>query len=164
MSAVDMNAKMQLVPELRSEYASYPMERAKWLSAGDKAPDGNRAFIASPKPEKGETKELKPDYVWGPGTYGFGYYHLLTKESYVILSARLQSEPSQGCSCFGSSTKDTPKQEDLNDVYLVMYYRSKSPVPNDRMAKEHCLKEAGMAFRPADDLGVFDVKPSVIKK
>jgi hypothetical protein len=52
-----MNAKFQLVSELAaSKYTAYPMEQTKWLSPKEKTHEGNPAFIASPKPEKGQTK------------------------------------------------------------------------------------------------------------
>jgi hypothetical protein len=164
----DMNAKFQVVPELAaSKYGAYPMELTKWLSPQEKTPEGNPAFIASPKPEKGQTSVLKPDYVWGPGMYGFGYYHLLTKESYKILAARLHNElaPDVGCSCFGggSSTADTPNRKDLAEVHIVMYYRSKSSVPNDSVARKEGLKADGIAFQPMDNLSILDLKPSKIK-
>jgi hypothetical protein len=99
--------------------------------------------------------------------FDFGYYHLLTKESYVILASRLQSEasPEVDCSCFGggNSTEETPNKKDLPDVHIVMYYRSKSPVPNDRLAREHGLKADGAAHAPMDDICILDIKPSKIK-
>ena len=123
----DINAKMQKrVPELKSKYAAYPMNEVSWLKPPAKAPNGKPLFIKSPQPEKGEVKEVKLDYVWGPGTYGFGYYHMLMKEAYVILSARLQKEsaPSIGCGCFGGGEKDPDKLSDLKEIHHIMYFRS----------------------------------------
>lgn len=168
MSKESINAMMgRVVPELNSSYAAYPMANKAWVSASGKAPDGQPAFEASPKAPKGETKPLKKDYVWGPGTRGFGYYHMTTKEAYVILSARLQHEAGgsahAGC-CGRSKTSDeTPRQEALKEIHHLMYFRSQSPVPNDKEARIHGLRQNAAAFRPDSDLGPWDIKPSKVR-
>lgn len=135
-SAMDngINAKMRKrVPELKSEYAAYPMNyEGNWPKPPATAPDGNKLFVKSPPAPKGEAKELKDDYVWGPGTYGFGYYHLLTKDAYKILEARLavDSAPTVGCGgCFGKGSSgadeyDPERRSDLKEIHHIVYFRS----------------------------------------
>mmetsp|Transcript_2910 Transcript_2910/g.6740 ORF Transcript_2910/g.6740 Transcript_2910/m.6740 type:complete len:168 (-) Transcript_2910:192-695(-) len=149
----DMNEKMQLVPELRSPLAAYPMDRKKWLPPMAKTSDGKVGFIASPQPPKGETKQLKPDYVWGPGTRGFGYYHVLTKEAYVALEARMAKELAPTVSCCSGKSKDEDRDmEDLRYVHrIVVYPRSKSPIPKDTYALEHSVAEGRAAFVPPEN-------------
>ena len=155
------NARMaELVPELKSEYGRYPMKREKWVpsSPNEKSPDGKPSFLASPR-DPGNTKPLLDDYVWGPGSRGFGYYHLTTKEAYATLEARLQSASAPTC-CFGGS-KD---KSDLKELHIIMYYRAGSPKPDDDIAREHGAKMSGAAFRAPDDFGLWELNLKAIKK
>uniref|UniRef100_A0A6U0FT60 Uncharacterized protein n=1 Tax=Helicotheca tamesis TaxID=374047 RepID=A0A6U0FT60_9STRA len=158
MLSNDINQKMQLVPELRSPHARYPLNRSHWIKTTQEPrtpkKDGDElTFIARPKPPKGQTNEVKLGYVWGPGPRGFGYYHLLTQASYTALAARLHSEtaPSVTC-CFGKSKEDNVNLQDLQYVYqIVVYPRSRSPVPKDSYAYEHSVQEGRAAFVPTED-------------
>ena len=81
-----------------------------------------------------------------PGSKGFGYYHLLTKDSYVALAARLHGKTSPTVSCRGGKNKqDSAELEDLRHVYqFVVYPRSKCPVPKDSLAYNHGVEEGGL--------------------
>ena len=48
-------------------------------------------------------------------------------------------------------------------LFLDPTHHDRSPVPRDDVAKEHTMKQNAAAFRPQEDLGVFDVKTSKIK-
>mmetsp|Transcript_19417 Transcript_19417/g.55857 ORF Transcript_19417/g.55857 Transcript_19417/m.55857 type:complete len:204 (-) Transcript_19417:176-787(-) len=150
---------MQLVPELRSKFARYPLDRPRWIrptreSNTPKADGGELTFIPHPKPPKGQTNPVKMNYVWGPGTKGFGYYHLLTKESYTALAGRMHSEcaPPTPC-CGGANSKDDEaRRKELEHVYLLIVNpRSQSPVPKDTYALTHTYAQAGAAFTPPED-------------
>lgn len=153
------NAKMaELVPELKSKYGQCPMKRDKWVRASETVPNGQPAFIAHPKPSKGQTNPVKEDYVWGPGSKGFGYYHLTTQDAYKALGARLANEAVPGCGCFGGSSMSSKDKSDLKQIEILMYSRGQSPKPDDAYAKEHAIQANGQAFRPADDIGVWELK------
>ena len=76
----DLNAKMvKFAPELASEYARYPLCHTCWLNVTEKDHKGEPCYISS------TNTGLKMHYVYGPGPKGFGYYHLLTKQSCCML-------------------------------------------------------------------------------
>lgn len=141
------------VPELKSRYGQYPMNHgAQWLSAKCTHPDGKPAFLAAgAPPNQNEEKDLIDDYVWGPGTLGFGYYHLTTKESYKILAARLRELSAPNLAGVFSKAK-RQRKEQLKQIEIILYYRSASPVPQDAHARTHGLQTNAAAFRPPDDL------------
>mmetsp|Transcript_1278 Transcript_1278/g.1637 ORF Transcript_1278/g.1637 Transcript_1278/m.1637 type:complete len:161 (-) Transcript_1278:110-592(-) len=132
----DMNAKMaRLVPELNSDYARYPMKRQMWLDPQAQTNTGEAAFI--PHPNSSASKPLKPDYVWGPGTLGYGYYHLLTRDSYLALYRRVQHDaPAQCCACSAEASKI---YNDHTDVKMIVYNRSVASRPDDVLAKKEAL-------------------------
>ncbi len=149
-SSKDINEKMKVVPELRSPHARYPLNRSRWIRPSEEPrtpkQDGDElTFIPHPKTPKGQTNQVKLGYVWGPGTKGFGYYHLLTKEAYVALSARLHSETAPTptcCGAGGNGKRGNDELEDLRYVYqFVVHPRSKCPVPNDSSAYNHSVEE-----------------------
>ena len=135
----ETNRKLvKFCPELASEYAKYPMQHARWLDPKETDPQGKPCFIQGP--DAGP----KPDYVFGPGKYGRGYYHLLTVFSYKILHARLSNEHPGGC-C-GSSSKTRKELDEYDDVTRIVHARSVATVPNDQQAKEDAAGE-GTTFR-----------------
>mmetsp|Transcript_25100 Transcript_25100/g.37094 ORF Transcript_25100/g.37094 Transcript_25100/m.37094 type:complete len:160 (+) Transcript_25100:122-601(+) len=133
--AEDMNTKMaRIVPELKSVYAKYPMKRNLWLDPRAQANTGEPAFIPHPN---NSTTPIKPDYVWGPGTLGFGYYHLLTRDSYLGLFRRLQNDaPAQCCACSAEASKI---YNDHTDVKMIVYNRSVASRPDDVLAKKEAM-------------------------
>lgn len=83
---IEINAEMaRVAPVLSSPYAHYPLHREKWLQPFSTTEDGTPAFIPTanfPLSLMTLVSPLRPDYVWGYGPLGKGYYHLLTKEAY----------------------------------------------------------------------------------
>lgn len=134
---------VRVAPELASSWAKCPLRREYWLdlSATIENDNGTQtpAFIAHKKDPNFPTPLLKEDYVWGAGPRGYGYYHLLTRESYVALNARVKSNrPSLNCCCFGSAQEN----EDWDVVSDIVYNRSVSPKPDDIVAYKAALNNA----------------------
>ena len=122
----EINAKMvRFAPELDSEYALYPLQRTRWLTVSEKTAKGEPCFVQS-----GTNKGVKKDYVFGPGPKGFGYYHLLTRASYLSLYARLTHEAPPGFCCFMSKAAQR-EYADYDDVKKLVFYRSRSSKPVD---------------------------------
>jgi hypothetical protein len=131
------NAKMvRFVPELASEYAKYPMKYSRWFDPKEKDPKGKPCWI------KSETDVgLKPDYVFGAGKFGRGYYHIMTIEAYQNLYARLMSEfPGGCCYCFISSARK--EVDEYDDVKRIVYNRSVASVPDDGVAAKDAISKA----------------------
>ena len=142
----EINASMARVArELESPYATYPLKRTHWLDANTPAStseDGNNipnAFIQHPKDKNFPTPTLKPDYVWGAGRRGFGYYHLLTIDSYQILNKRVRNKgPPMNCCCLGNSNSEF-SVNDYDVVAEILHNRSCSPVPDDMVAAKNAI-------------------------
>jgi hypothetical protein len=150
------NARMgELVPELKNKYGHFPMQRDVWVPPTGKSPDGKPAFMASPKAERGATKPVQDGYVWGPGSLGFGYYHLTTKDAYKGLESRLRGESAPDITCCFRGSTD---KKELKEIHLIMYARSHSPKPDDFVAREHAAKMNGAAFRGQDDFGLWEMR------
>jgi hypothetical protein len=121
--AAKVNQQMgSICPELSSKYAQYPLEGySSWLNFEDEI-DGKPAFLAA-----SQDGGLKEHYVWCKvGMKGKGYYHLLTKVSYVNLYNRVGNSPPGGC-CGGS--KEEMEAWETTKTYL--YNRSRAPRPDD---------------------------------
>ena len=133
--AEETNRKMaKYCPELASEYAKYPMQRAKWLKPKETDPEGKPCFLAGP--DAGP----KPNYVFGPGECGRGYYHLLTLSSYQILYPRLANEQPTGCcACNAKARKEV---DEYDDVARIVYNRSVASIPNDEQAVRDGISSA----------------------
>ena len=77
------------------------------------------------------------DYAHGAGKRGWGYYHLLTRESYVILYSRLTQEmPGVCCAVTPAQYKEVSAWD---DVKQICYNRSVASRPDDAQAKEDAL-------------------------
>jgi hypothetical protein len=140
------NAKLEkIIPEIAaSRYGKYPMHGIRWLHVTeDKNPDGENCYI------KGPFVGPKTDYVFGPGTHGELYYHLLTKPSYVILANRLEKGVPKGIweicaffsSCF-SSIEARQEAKDRAEVCNIIYMRAKASIPDDEQARRDNLLDA----------------------
>jgi hypothetical protein len=142
----EINESMARVArELESPYATYPLKRTHWLDANAPAStteDGNdapKAFISHRKDKNFPTPTPKPDYVWGAGRRGFGYYHLLTIDSYQILNKRVRDKgPPLNCCCVGSSNAEFSRK-DYDVVAEILHNRSLSPVPDDMVAAKNAI-------------------------
>jgi hypothetical protein len=133
-----INAKLEkLVPEIQaSRYGKYPMCGKQWHNVTDTNPDGELCYI------KGPYSGPKTDYVFGGGTHGELYYHLLTKPAYVILCNRITKEqPSGMCGCF--SNKDVRQEiSDYEEVIKILSGRAQCSIPDDKRAIMELLFQA----------------------
>jgi hypothetical protein len=132
-----MNIKMvKFVPELASQYATYPMTRTRWLTTDELTPEGKPCFVKS-----NGIRELKVDYVFGRGRFGEGYCSLLTKTAYVILYARMTQETPGGlcCNCSKQARKE---YDEFDDVRRIVYNRSMATIPNDTTAAHDAIDDA----------------------
>ena len=140
----EKNERMaRFVPELKSPLASYPLRREAWLdvNATVNNEDGTRtpAFIPYKADPNFPVPALKDDYVWGPGSRGFGYYHILTRDAYKTLNVRIRNKgkPTQ-CCCFGSPDS-AQAAEDYDVVSEIVYNRSVATRPDDIQAVKDAL-------------------------
>ncbi|KAL7490732.1 hypothetical protein ACHAWT_000269 [Skeletonema menzelii] len=142
--ADEINAKMaRIAPVLKSPYAQYPLSaqsgRSMWVN-----PDGGRTAKGEPCFIAGQGKDqpiMKEHYVYGAGSLGFGYYHLLTRDSYKILYIRLQSStPYVCCSCFNKEA--TRALDEHDEITRICYNRSVATIPDDIQAVKDALQPA----------------------
>eukprot|EP01083_Nonionella_stella_P092616 259311_1 len=156
----DKNAMMvRIAPELESKWATYPLQRKFWLDASATldTEDGSKSpvFISYKKDPNFPTAPLKADYVWGSGPRGFGYYHLLTRESYITLNARVRNNrPPMQCCCFGGGGAQAAN--DYEYVSEIVYNRSVSSTPDDVLAYKEAINiargEAQMHYNMSQDV------------
>ena len=152
----EINSNMkQLLPETAdNSFADYPMTGGKWLVGKDKVPGGGENSYCFIRTEDKMPKGIgHSGYVWGVGSYGTGYYHLLTKEGHRNLASRLKTnkvytgESNFGCGCFGqskSSEDDAIPTElpvklpaaILKVLLFIFQCRSVSTLANDEQAKK----------------------------
>jgi len=120
--AAKVNKQLAMIcPELASEYAQYPLARDRWLKF-EETIDGQLVFIAADNDEG-----VKDNYVYCKvGMKGKGYYHLLTKVSYVNLYSRVGNSPPGGC-CGG----DREEMAAWETTKMYVYNRSRAPRPDD---------------------------------
>jgi hypothetical protein len=127
----EVNAAFDLTcPELKSEFARYPIKYSKWYGADDSYGE-QPMFVAS-----GNDMGMKLDYVFCKrGPKGKGYYHFLTQMSYTNLVTRISANPPPGmCCCTSASLSlsfdawDTTKR--------VLQYRTRLSRPDDSLFGE----------------------------
>ena len=142
LSPEEMNTKMvALCPELGSEYAKYPLKGKQWLSPKAKVSGDEYAFIAS-ETDNGP----KPDYVYGTGSFGRGYYHILTRQAYKVLYGRLTRERPPLTCCLCSSAAARQNSIDWEHVKTLCFNRSVATIPDDDQARKDAIVAAqGMA-------------------
>lgn len=127
----EMNAKLvKFLPELASSYGKYPLQYNRWLSPGERGPNGEPCFIRVPK-----DGGVKNNYVWGKGPNGQGYYHLLTKAAYDNLYVNIINMPPSSCCCVCSAAA-RKEMDEWEDVKKLIYSRSVSPSPDDGVARQ----------------------------
>ena len=136
---------VEFLPEMDSEYATFPMKHARWYNPDEKGPKGEPCFI--PHDGAALATTSKKDYVYcivGPN--GKGYYSLMSRVSYVNLHEKLKSLAPQGtcvsCPCFASkATRDALDRYD--DVKRVVYMRQLcTPKPDDALASDIVMGKA----------------------
>eukprot|EP01083_Nonionella_stella_P193289 714046_1 len=144
----ETNERMvRVAPELNSKWATYPLKRFTWINPSEQSTgvsgDHQPPFIPREKDPNFPDVAMKKDYVWGPGTRGYGYYHLLTREAYVALSQRVRgNRPNQHCCscCFGSSNSNF-SCEDYDIVSNILHNRSIAAIPDDKLAYQKDEKD-----------------------
>eukprot|EP00586_Coscinodiscus_wailesii_P022027 CAMPEP_0172498500 /NCGR_PEP_ID=MMETSP1066-20121228/113471_1 /TAXON_ID=671091 /ORGANISM="Coscinodiscus wailesii, Strain CCMP2513" /LENGTH=587 /DNA_ID=CAMNT_0013271793 /DNA_START=54 /DNA_END=1813 /DNA_ORIENTATION=+ len=114
-----------------------------------KTPDGEPGFIpASSKSRQHgvNANERKENYIFGKGSAGDGYYHILTKDAYKIMTQRLEKRlrskkeemnclSCYSCMCpikyFDTRKKSAMRQiEELENMISVSKARAKANRPN----------------------------------
>jgi hypothetical protein len=141
-SADELNESMiKFFPELKSEYARFPMSYERWLNPGEKTPKGDPCFVKS-----ADGSIFKKDYVWCKyGNFGPGYYHLLTKPAYVNLYNKIDSIQPGTCG-IACNSADRKAMDEHDDVKRLLYGRHMSPRPSDKAAEQRAMDESlGMA-------------------
>lgn len=122
----------RVASELSSPYAKFPLKRKAWLSPAGKTAKGEAAYISAPS-----GSPARANYVHGPGSRGFGYYHLLTPDSYKALYARLHNQaPNPCCACSKVARQEL---SDFDDVKTIVYNRSVARIPDDDQGREDAL-------------------------
>lgn len=124
----------RVAPELLSPYTAYPLTQkswSEWLDPKSTSPDSAPGFI----PNSGSTT-IKEHYVYGAGSMGMGHYHLMTRDSYVILAARLLNTAPIGWCCFADRRRAA---DEHYEVRQICHNRSVSSVPNDVIAAQQAV-------------------------
>eukprot|EP00558_Chaetoceros_sp_UNC1202_P005986 CAMPEP_0197233170 /NCGR_PEP_ID=MMETSP1429-20130617/1317_1 /TAXON_ID=49237 /ORGANISM="Chaetoceros sp., Strain UNC1202" /LENGTH=172 /DNA_ID=CAMNT_0042691381 /DNA_START=19 /DNA_END=537 /DNA_ORIENTATION=- len=150
----------RIARELRSNYATFPLKRKAWLDPNAQIDTGAPAFIPHAKDSnKNVTPTFKDDYVWTPGSCGFGYYHLLTRDAYVGLHVRLRKNPPpiEWCSCcLPSNSRTGQLANDYEDAVSIVYNRSIASRPDDFLAGKEAIAiargEARTAYNMSQDV------------
>lgn len=129
----DINRQIQKVaPVLASSYAAYPITFQSWLKPTDKVDDKHPCFVQDeipPLTPPFESHNLYSDYVWGSINDATGYYHLRTKEAYLILIELLENNvPNIQCECYNGNKKDDIRRA---EVIELLRSRLESDIPND---------------------------------
>ena len=124
----EVNAAFDLTcPELKSEFARYPIKYSKWYGADDSY--GKQPMFVASENDMG----MKLDYVFCKrGPKGKGYYHFLTKMSYANLVTRIFALPPLGMTCCRSSGT-TPKFDAWDTTKRVIYGRTRLSSPDDSL-------------------------------
>ena len=154
-----LNANMKkLLPETAdNEYVDYPMMGDRWLTGKDKSPEGGGyCFIRTENKMPNGKGHL--GFVWGPGQFGFGYYHLLTRDAHKTLYHRINNKKvftgpeDVTCGCFGGSGSDPDDiptalpiklpTADYDVLRILFHGRSLSSRANDEQARLDQQKEA----------------------
>lgn len=141
--ANELNKSMiKFLPELDSEYAKYPMNFKRWYQPSEKGPKGEPCFVKGGSPDV-----VKKDYAYCKrGSFGPGYYSLMTKIAYVNLYSRHDSQQPGTCGC-ACNAEDRKLMDEHDDVKRLLYGRQMSPRPSDNAAEKRAMDESqGMAI------------------
>ena len=189
-----LNTAMKIyIPETKFNlYSDYPMMNERWYKPDEYVPYGSMkgqpCYIKTEwsMPESTGTKD---GYIWGPGDFGWGYYHLTTKSAYKILYTRILnnkvtiSGESEGfCSCCfqtpdprtvmpkpTSGTGSGLTKDDIDNLRVLFHARSVSTKGNDGVAQSDQLQIANNYRINENNLGVVTkfnhgVKQNIIKR
>ena len=140
--ANELNKSMvKFHPELDSDYARYPMNHKRWYQPGEKGPKGEPCFVKG-----GDPSLRKKDYMYCKlGSFGPGYYSLMTKIAYVNLYTKHDSVQPGTCG-MACNAADRQLLDEHDDVKRLLYGRHMSPKPTDAAAAKRAMDESeGMA-------------------
>lgn len=141
-SPKELNRLMvKFLPELDSEYAKYPMNNKRWYQPSEKGPKGEPCFVKGGSPDV-----VKKDYAYCKnGSFGPGYYSLMTKVAYTNLYTKHVSQQPGTCGC-ACNSEDRKLIDEHDTVQRLLYGRQLSPRPCDAAAAKRGMDEAeGMA-------------------
>ena len=132
---------VKFLPELDSDYARYPMHHKRWLGPSEKGPKGEPCFVKGGSPEI-----IKKDYAYCKnGSFGPGYYSLMTKIAYNNLYSKHSSQHPGTCGC-ACNAEDRKLIDEHDTVNRLLYGRHFSPRPCDAAAEKRAMDESqGMA-------------------
>lgn len=162
--AGELNRIMKIyIPETDGcSYADFPMHHGpKWLRGNDQTPKGQPCFIRTenfmPPDDAGVTGGFKTGYIWGAGPFGYGYYHLTTKNAHNLIYARIVNGKvtvsgagaESWCPCFGGGQVDPRTKlptgltrDEKDDMRLLFHARSVATQPSDQQALRDQIGEA----------------------
>ena len=149
--ADEINRSMvKFLPELSSDYATYPMHHKRWYQPNEKGPKGEPCFM------KGDDMSIvKRDYAYCKrGVMGPGYYSLMTKISYVNLYSKLDSMQPGTCGV-ACNSMDRKAIDEHDDVKRVIYGRHFAPRPCDTAAGKRAMAESEGMAAAAHGLNTF---------
>lgn len=141
-SPAELNRLMvKFHPCLDSTYAKFPMSNKRWYQPGEKGPKGEPCFVKGGSPDI-----VKKDYAYCKnGSFGPGYYSLMTRIAYTNLYSKHQSTSPTTCGC-ACSAADRKLLDEYDTVRRMLYARQMSPRPCDAAAEKRAMKETeGMA-------------------
>ena len=136
-TSTQLNASLvKYLPELASDYATYPMHHERWYEPTEKGKKGEPCFVSSDT-----NVGVKLDYVYCKNApYGPGYYSLLCKTSYYTLYSKIQTScPTACCACSKAARKD---YDEWDDVKRLIYARQVAVRPDDGQAAVDAISES----------------------
>mmetsp|Transcript_12363 Transcript_12363/g.23166 ORF Transcript_12363/g.23166 Transcript_12363/m.23166 type:complete len:172 (+) Transcript_12363:125-640(+) len=132
----------RVAPVLSSPFARYPLHRERWLKPFETLSDGRPAFIPTsnfPHSLMNLDTDI-PDYVWGYGSLGKGYFHLLTKEAYKNLLDYMNMTELEVTNYMGSIFPGYHKrQQEFEEVKNIVHRR-------------YCLKKPDEVIQPCSKI------------
>lgn len=117
------------------------MNCKRWYEPGEKGPKGEPCFIKSE-----DLSVVKKDYAYCKfGSFGIGYYSLMTKIAYVNLYSKHDSLQPGTCG-IACNAADRKAMDEHDDVRRLLYGRQMAPRPSDNVAEKRAMDESeGMA-------------------
>lgn len=125
-----MNERMaELVPELRSSWATTPMARSRWLEPSASTDGDEPCFVAS-----AQNSGMKINYVWMPQRKDLpaGYYHLATQEAYIQINHLLRkARPRRRFDRTTTSSNSREDRELYRQIQNLLSNRLVTDLPDD---------------------------------
>lgn len=117
------------------------MNNKRWYGPGEKGPKGEPCFVKGGSPDI-----VKKDYAYcKTGSFGPGYYSLMTRIAYTNLYTKHQTIQPGTCGC-ACNAADRKLMDEHDTVNRLLYGRQLSPRPCDGAAEKRAMNESeGMA-------------------